>query len=115
MENPSGYQQITNDRFKDSGWAEVCAASAAKDMIKASEAEQGKQVTTISTHGGVGLGRLVSGQVYTSMGNGFYCLAKRSMGGLQRYIQDGGAAYMERVKRVTGYANRQLNMIRRAS
>lgn len=102
MENPQGYQQIEKSRYQNSGWAQVAQSAEAAQQIPASLAETGKLVTTISKIGGVGLGRYLNGEVYYSMGNGFYNLSKNGMGGLKRFIQDGGEGYMKAVRGLFG-------------
>ena len=61
--------------------------------MKASEAMKHELVTTIGRHGGIGTGRLIGGEVYKTLGNGFYGLAKVSPEGLVTYHRDGGAKY----------------------
>jgi hypothetical protein len=66
--------------------------------IPESKAKTGELVTTRSAYGGVGLGRLVNGQVYRSGGNGFYYPADEGPGGLKDYERDGGAGYYDRLR-----------------
>jgi hypothetical protein len=78
--------------------------------IKASVAETtGEVVTTISNHGGIGLGRLVDGIVYVSAGNGFYTPAVDRPGGLKEFHRDGGAGYaapLDRLRLPPAYRRR---------
>jgi hypothetical protein len=66
--------------------------------IPASVAQTGELVTFHTDHGGVALGRLLGGVVYRSGGNGFYCPAAESLGGLKGYDRDGGAGYRARLR-----------------
>jgi hypothetical protein len=65
--------------------------------LKASVAERGERVTTVSNHGGIGLGYLVDGVVYKSGGNGWYYPAAEGFGGLKTFYRDGGADYPKAV------------------
>jgi len=75
-----------------------------KRMIKKSEAEQGELVTTFCKLGGVGVGRLIDGEVYKSDGNGFFSLVKNDAFGLDRFERDGGAGYRNRVRELFSWA-----------
>ena len=60
---------------------------------------KGKQVTTINNLGGYGLGYLVDGVVYKATGS--YMARKASEGPfpMQSYIEDGGQAYLDFLKK----------------
>lgn len=67
-------------------------------MIKASIAEtQGTPISTRSAHDGIGFGYLMDGEVYVSMGNGFYATGPGPFPPTM-YRDDSGAAYRQAVR-----------------
>jgi len=67
-----------------------------------SEARKGEMVTTIG-RGCTGIGYLVDGEVWSPSGSYWAVRVADLPGGLVEYIRDGGQAYLDRVKRLTGW------------
>ena len=63
-------------------------------------ARTGEKVTTISQFGAVGVGYLYEGEVWKSTGSYFAVKAKQDVGGMKRFIRDGGDAYRKAVKKL---------------
>ena len=61
--------------------------------ISAEDAYQGRIVTILHNDGGTGIGYVVDGNAYCSLGDGRYALASEMPRGIERVIWDAGQRY----------------------